>query len=42
MDLFKNFDDDDEIQITEKEKKFTGKRQANEQLPAHKTKKQRG
>lgn len=41
MDLFKNFDDD-EVQSPEKEKKFTGKRAANEQLPVHKTKKQRG
>ena len=42
MDLFNNFDDDEEIQTTEKDKKFTGKRQAYEQLPAHKSKKQRG
>jgi hypothetical protein len=42
MDLFKNFDDDEDVISPEKEKKFTGKRAATEQLPGHKTKKQRG
>lgn len=37
--LFENFNDDDEIQLQDKEKKFTGKRQANDQLPAQKSKK---
>jgi hypothetical protein len=42
MDLFKNFDDDEEMQLPERDNKFKGKRPPNDDLPTHKVKKQRG